>query len=63
MNEPVTIPKRPLVQSESLDYARLRKQGVDYIASLGSDFWTDFNVHDPGITQQLQPVASLFQLL
>src|SRR6185503_14221894 len=50
MNEPVTIPKLPVDQSESLDYALLRKNGIDYITALGSDFWTDFNIHDPGIT-------------
>jgi hypothetical protein len=28
----------------------LRKEGLTYIESLASDLWTDYNVHDPGIT-------------
>ncbi len=33
-----------------LDFEFLRKQGIEYIESLGSALWTDFNTHDPGIT-------------
>jgi len=33
------------------DYHRLRKQGLQYIEELSSDVWTDYNTHDPGITQ------------
>ena len=50
MNKPVAIPKLPLTQSEGLDYSVLRKKGIDHIISLGNKFWTDFNIHDPGIT-------------
>lgn len=32
------------------DYAFLRKAGLEYIESLGSKLWTDYNEHDPGIT-------------
>jgi hypothetical protein len=32
------------------DYELLRKTGRDYIENLGSDLWTDYNEHDPGIT-------------
>jgi hypothetical protein len=32
------------------DYELLRKMGRDYIENLGSDLWTDYNEHDPGIT-------------
>lgn len=34
----------------SLDYKALRRQGLKHIEALASDFWTDYNVHDPGIT-------------
>ncbi len=36
--------------SASEDYELLRKAGRDYIENLGSDLWTDYNEHDPGIT-------------
>jgi uncharacterized protein len=33
-----------------MDYWQLRREGIEYIVRLGSDFWTDYNLHDPGIT-------------
>ena len=36
--------------SNDEDYAFLRQKGLDYIQNLGSDQWTDYNEHDPGIT-------------
>jgi hypothetical protein len=50
MNDPITIPKLSTTETDPLGYTLLRKQGVDYIIALGSKFWTDFNIHDPGIT-------------
>lgn len=44
-----TISKNPTL-AHSLDYERLRKEGLEYIESLSSDIWTDYNTHDPGIT-------------
>lgn len=35
---------------ESENYEALRKKGIDLIEKLGSTFWTDYNIHDPGIT-------------
>ena len=32
------------------NYAFLREAGRNYIEELGSDLWTDYNEHDPGIT-------------
>ncbi|HKJ68808.1 MAG TPA: hypothetical protein VKA68_12680, partial [bacterium] len=32
------------------DYAYLRKKGLEYIEQLSHEIWTDYNVHDPGIT-------------
>ncbi|SKA36542.1 hypothetical protein SAMN04488128_104132 [Chitinophaga eiseniae] len=32
------------------DFNFLRQQGMQYIQQLGSRFWTDYNLHDPGIT-------------
>ena len=32
------------------NFDALREEGTAYIAQLGHQLWTDFNVHDPGIT-------------
>jgi len=34
----------------ALDYRTLRKLGLDAVIRTGSDTWTDYNEHDPGIT-------------
>ncbi len=33
-----------------LDFHRLREKGIVYCQRLASDLWTDFNLHDPGLT-------------
>ena len=32
------------------DFYRLRREGIGFIEQMGSREWTDYNVHDPGIT-------------
>ncbi|WP_034621835.1 hypothetical protein [Cellulomonas sp. URHE0023] len=32
------------------DFYRLRREGVGHIEQAGSDHWTDYNTHDPGIS-------------
>jgi len=49
MTENITIQKNPSLP-QSMDYHKLRELGMKYIESLGSKFWTDYNIHDPGIT-------------
>lgn len=49
MNKHITILKKPDFR-ESEDYIALRKKGIELIEKLGSNFWTDYNIHDPGIT-------------
>lgn len=34
----------------TLDYASLRKRGIEELERLSGGQWTDFNTHDPGIT-------------
>jgi hypothetical protein len=49
MSESITLIKaNPLLPAE--DYNALRSQGIDQLAALGSDIWTDYNFSDPGIT-------------
>lgn len=49
MSETVTIFKEPVL-NESQDYEVLRAKGLEYIQQLGSRLWTDYNIHDPGIS-------------
>ena len=49
VNKNSTI-KKNTSSSDDLSFDFLRKKGIEYIESLGSKFWTDYNTHDPGIT-------------
>ncbi len=49
VNEHITISKN-LVLPDGQDYYKLREQGIGLIQQLGSKLWTDYNIHDPGIT-------------
>ena len=50
MPDTLTIPKINTSFPEYLDWSKLREIGVKHIEQLGSDLWTDYNIHDPGIT-------------
>src|SRR5215472_1699832 len=47
--EPVALIKNPPLEPAQ-DFYRLRREGIGFIAQTGSAQWTDYNVHDPGIT-------------
>jgi hypothetical protein len=49
MDEPLTISKDTPDQ-KSMDYNLLREEGIRYIQNIAGKIWTDYNVHDPGIT-------------
>ena len=49
MAKSITIQKNQSLPDSS-DYQLLRQKGLEYIEKLGSRLWTDYNVHDPGIT-------------
>ncbi|MCZ7558489.1 MAG: hypothetical protein M5R41_19040 [Bacteroidia bacterium] len=49
MSDVVNIPKQPRL-AVCEDYTELRRQGIEYLKQLGSALWTDYNIHDPGIT-------------
>lgn len=49
MPDILTIPKKSSFPPY-LDFSQLRAAGIRHIENLGSDLWTDYNVHDPGIT-------------
>ncbi|WP_431065886.1 hypothetical protein [Methylotuvimicrobium sp.] len=37
-------------QKPSEDFFALRREGIGYLEQGGSQYWTDYNTHDPGIT-------------
>lgn len=49
VNQHINISKN-VNSNDDMSFDFLRKKGVEYIESLGSQFWTDYNTHDPGIT-------------
>ena len=49
MANPISISSQK-PDNAALDYDELRKTGISYLEQTGSDNWTDYNVHDPGIT-------------
>ncbi|WP_299441131.1 hypothetical protein [uncultured Aquimarina sp.] len=49
MNETISIPKNVSTRDD-LDFEYLRQIGIEYIEKIGSKLWTDYNVHDPGVT-------------
>jgi hypothetical protein len=49
MSDTPVIDKFPDLKP-SQDFAALRQAGLDYIQALSRRWWTDYNVHDPGIT-------------
>ena len=50
MPDNLTIPKTTSSFQPYLDFNKLREAGIRHIENLGSDLWTDYNIHDPGIT-------------
>ena len=49
MTENITISKSP-PPFASMDFAVLRDIGIKHFEKMGSKLWTDYNLHDPGIT-------------
>jgi hypothetical protein len=49
MNDALTISAQKPEQI-ALDYEALRKIGISHIEKTASALWTDYNIHDPGIT-------------
>lgn len=47
---PYSTLKKNTSSQDDLDFHFLRQKGIEYIESLGSGVWTDYNAHDPGIT-------------
>ncbi|MDW7693778.1 hypothetical protein R9C00_03390 [Flammeovirgaceae bacterium SG7u.111] len=50
MPKSVTISKANSPLPDYLDFKRLKQEGITYIEELAGKNWTDYNLHDPGIT-------------
>src|SRR5580765_6285944 len=50
MNDSSPVIQKSPKPDHSEDYGWLRQKGLEYIEQLGSRLWTDYNIHDPGIT-------------
>lgn len=49
-------------QPKGLDFVELYREGILELQKLSGAFWTDFNVHDPGVTALEQLCLSLVDL-
>ncbi len=49
MNQSITIPKEP-PSGSALSYDFLHEEGIRHLQQLAGATWTDYNVHDPGLT-------------
>ena len=49
IDEHITIPSN-VSYANDLDFEHLRDLGQEYIEDLSRKIWTDYNIHDPGIT-------------
>jgi hypothetical protein len=49
LDEHITIPSN-VSYKDDLDFQHLRDAGQQYIEELSRKIWTDYNIHDPGIT-------------
>ena len=50
MAKAITVPKDKSSFPEYLEFFNLRDLGLKHVQKLGSDLWTDYNLHDPGVT-------------
>lgn len=44
------------------DFAKLREEAIELVQKLSGEIWTDYNVHDPGVTILEQIVFALTEL-
>lgn len=53
---------RKLVDPHGLSYAKLREDGLAWAQELSGKIWTDYNIHDPGVTVLEQLCYALSEL-
>jgi len=60
--EPLAIKRRRATQSDS-SFDSLRREAIELIQHYSGDSWTDYNLHDPGITILEQLVYAITDLI
>ncbi|WP_417910167.1 hypothetical protein [Candidatus Electronema sp. PJ] len=48
--ESVTIPRKKKGEGDEYEFSGLRRLGLEYVQQLSGKIWTDYNLHDPGVT-------------
>lgn len=61
MNETIYLDRNKKLET-ALDVNELRKEGIKIIQQLTGSFWTDYNLHDPGVTILEQLCYALSEL-
>lgn len=61
MNETIYLDRNKKLEP-ALDVNELRKEGIKIIQQLTGSFWTDYNLHDPGVTILEQLCYALSEL-
>ena len=61
MNQAIYLDKNKSLDP-ALDVNELRKKGIEIIQQLTGSFWTDYNLHDPGVTILEQLCYALSEL-
>lgn len=54
--------KRLTPGADELEFSSLRTQGIDHVQQLAGNIWTDYNLHDPGVTALEQLCYGLTEL-
>ena len=49
MKKSTVISKRPL-EPKNLDFDFLYQEAIRFLQQLSGEVWTDYNIHDPGVT-------------
>ncbi|MCH7736953.1 MAG: hypothetical protein IH872_06065 [Chloroflexi bacterium] len=62
MLDNLTIPRRSATAAES-SYEALREEGIKLVQDLSGELWTDYNLHDPGVTILEQLCYALTDLI
>ena len=58
----VTIPRRTAKSATAVDFQVLRAEGIRHVQDLAGGRWTDYNLHDPGVTILEQLCYALTEL-
>ena len=62
MVEPVSIPRRK-TSTDELSFDSLRSEAIKLLQEVSGQVWTDYNLHDPGVTILEQLIYALTDLI